>query len=86
MARDVPILHKDFNKSNKLSCFIRINIDDYIDVLFHMSTNVTDLPDRINCLPCEGINFVLYGINFVDQAAFTYSPKISDHALQATAR
>ncbi len=46
--------------------FIRLNINNYVDVTFHMSTNITDFSDRMKSI--NGFaSYASWRFPFVDQ-------------------
>jgi len=42
LARDIPILDEKFDQSDKIHNFVRVNIDDDVDILFYVGADVSD--------------------------------------------
>ncbi|KQZ55243.1 hypothetical protein ASD54_08240 [Rhizobium sp. Root149] len=46
MTFNIPVIEKIFDKTEQQFGFVWIDINDYVDIFFHMSTNIANLPDR----------------------------------------
>ncbi len=46
LTSNIPVIEQVFHETEEQFGFIRFNIDYHVDVFLHMSTNVTDLPNR----------------------------------------
>ena len=59
MAINIPFFQKMLNKFYKFLGFIWININNEINILFHMGTNVANTADTINNFPLLSRNIIL---------------------------
>ena len=59
MARHIPVFQQKLNKTNQRSRLFWINIDDQVDVRFHMSTDIANAANVIDGSPSARIDLAL---------------------------
>ncbi len=50
MAADICFIKKQFDEPNKLPRFLRLNLNNDVDIFLHMSTDITNFTYSGNCI------------------------------------
>lgn len=85
IASDIPFSQKGLNESDQKVGFLWIDVYDYVDIRFHVSSDIADFANRVDGIPSFGIYFLFERVNFVFQAPLRYPPEVSNHALKTAA-
>ena len=79
---DIPLFNKQFNKLYESISFIWVNIDYDVNVVLHMSADVSNAPDTVDNIPKIGLHLPFKLVDLVVKLTRFYFPKIPYHALQ----
>ncbi len=65
MALNIPVLKQMFNKGNKQFSFVRLNLDNKVHIVLHVSANIAYFANRIYRLPTKRVYLVSYLLDFM---------------------
>ena len=85
MFFDIPLVDQMVNEQQKRLCFFRINLNDRVDVCFHMGADISDLTNAVDGIPFAWRYLILNSRDFMIKSIFGYSEYVTYHPLKTTA-
>src|SRR6266581_3255950 len=86
IAGYVPLIEERLYQLDKEPCFVRVNINNQVDVLLHMRADIADLPQRVDGIPSLSIYLSLQCVDLLHEAGFLNAPEVPYHALKTAPR
>ena len=78
---DVPVTDQSLDQFDQERRFAQINVNDQIDILLHVSTDVAQSSQGVDRLPRLLINLAFESLDLVDEPILLDLPEVSDHPL-----
>lgn len=65
MAADISFIKKQFDEPNKLPRFLRLNLNNDVDIFLHMSTDIANFTYSGNCIIQVCVHLFFNRIDFI---------------------